>query len=122
MNFLYLLQIFTATAGSERCTKILSLVAKGKQSTGLWTADNCSLRDSGFVCQVPFIDDRGRSDSRGHVVDNSKHREYVVKQLVDQFGLIKELCENQIKLIEKLSNNFQLTIQSLSNKINNDEF
>lgn len=73
------------------------------------------------MCQVPFIDDRGRSDSRGHVVDNSKNQ-YIVKQLVDQFSLIKELCENQIKLIEKLSNNFQLTIQSLSNKINNDEF
>lgn len=97
-------------------------MAKGTQSTGLWTADNCSLRDSGFVCQVPYIDDRGRSDSRGQVVDNSKNQ-LIVKQLVDQFGLtVRELCENQIKLIEKLSNNFQLTIQTLSNKINNDEF
>lgn len=108
--------------GSERCTKILSLVAKGKQSSGLWTADNCSLRDSGFVCQLPVKEDVSRSSNgKSQVVDTTKNQ-YIIKQLVDQFGLIKELCENQIKLIEKLSNNFQLTIQSLSNKINNDEY
>ena len=117
MKLLYILNV-----GPERCTKILSLVAKGRQSTGLWTADNCSLRDSGFVCQLPYVEDRGRSDSKGgHVVDNSKNQ-FAIKQLIDQFNLIKELCENQIKLIEKLSNNFQLAIQSLSNRINNDEF
>lgn len=77
---------------------------------------------SGFVCQLPYInEDRGRSDSNGQVIDNSKSQ-FVIKQLVNQFNLIKELCESQIKLIEKMTSQFQLTIQTLSNKVNNDEF
>ncbi|RWS27108.1 C-type lectin mannose-binding isoform-like protein [Leptotrombidium deliense] len=79
----------------RKCLKIFSLFARGASgAAGQWSADLCTTRDSGYVCQKPY----DGNDNRAH--------EKMVAKFGEQLKIIKELCESQIKLIETLASNF----------------
>ncbi|XP_015788390.1 C-type lectin mannose-binding isoform [Tetranychus urticae] len=100
---------------SERCMKIFSLGIKNENSEhGLWTPDNCGYGDSGFVCQKLIID-RGREIPQGDDPLAGKNEVVTTQFLLDQFKeqltLIKEICESQMKAIERLSSNHIYMLQ-----------
>lgn len=113
----YTIHLIFLILGERKCMKILSLIAKGENgSPGMWSPEDCKQRDAGFICQkkLPSLAstdnllDRSRiaAFSTGGQSNPGSRANTLIAQFGEQLSAIKELCEFQIKAIERLSTNF----------------
>jgi hypothetical protein len=110
----------------RKCIKILSLIAKGEQGApGMWSSEDCKLRDAGFVCQkrIPIKGINSIMDSDMDRARNShgtfaavsqsavsEHATMFLDVVSEQMNAIKELFEVQKKLVVSMVEKFSKSL------------